>query len=131
MNNNNPTSETNPSGLGSLDKQEGTKTKEKHMSSTATGGEGGFDEADTGKDWRFDPFGPSNDLIASDDHGGVGTRPVGGELGIGSQERDNVAVKAIDVPLAALPALSSLSSLGIRGKGEHQVRELSEKNCYK
>ncbi len=122
MNNNNSRSQANPSGLENLNRQEGTRTEEKHMSSTGTGGEGGFEEAVAAKDWRFDPFVSSDELITGDDQEGMEARSGEGGLGMESQERNNVTDGVVDVPIAVLPALSSLPGVHTRGKIEPQVR---------
>ncbi len=125
--NNSSSCEANPASLGVLNGQEGENAEEKRINSTGTGGDGGFEEAVTGKDWRFDPFAPSNELITGDDQGVVGSRSGEGGLRMENQGRSGVISGVVDVPL--LPPLSSLSGLdGVRGKGEPQVRESSE-NC--
>ncbi len=126
--NNNSTSEANPSGLEGLNGQEGERTEVKHMNSTGTGGEGGREEAVTGKDWRLDPFVSSDELITGDDQGGLGARSGEGGLKMESQERISVIGGVGDVtlspPLSYQPGFDS-----VRGKGRPQVRESSE-NCH-
>ncbi len=114
MHNSNSRSKANPSGLESLNGQEETRTEEKHMNSTGTNGEGGFEEAVEAKDWRFDAFVSSDELITCGDQEGMGARSGEGGLGMESQERNIVTADVI--PLAALPHL--------RGKAEPQVREI-------
>ncbi len=125
MSNNNP-SEANPSGVESLNGQEENRTVEKHMSSTGTGGDGGFDAADEVKDWNFNALISGDELITGDEQEGMAARSGDGGLGMESQERSSIPDETGEVPLTALSVLSLLPAANLREKAEQpQVR-----NCF-